>query len=195
MSYRRRERRRSGGRGCLVGLVSLVWIVLIVLLAYRFFLRPQVSAFVGDQIAQQLEQTNTANGQIEDAAGNAIPGVVAALPSGELRVDEARVNAFLATRQESLAPLESAQVRFGDGTLAADLMAFGTTSTLQLGLVAQNGQLVAVDPQLDGPLGQFISADTLLQSIQNQLNSQLSLQGRRITDARIEPGNLILTVE
>jgi hypothetical protein len=199
MSYRseRRPERRRRGNGCLVALVALIWIVLIGVVAYRYWLRPQVSEYVGRQIAEQVGPSDggQVSQQIEQGAAETLPTAVAALPSGELRVTEAQANAYLAERADSLKPLDSATIRFVPNEVQADLRAVGTTSTARMGLAVQDGRIIAVDPQLDGPLGQFIALPDLTRSLEQQLNDQLSAQGRRVTDVRVEQGALIVIIE
>jgi hypothetical protein len=198
MSYRyeRRQQRRSG-RGCLAWLVALVWIVLLAMLAYRFLFRQQVSQFIGRQIGEQLRGNVEAppGQQIEQGAQQVLPTVVAALPSGELHVSEQDANNYLAANAASLSPIQSATVAFVPGELRADITAAGTTSTLRSGLAVQNGRIIAVSPRLDGVLGQFIAVEELTGSLERQLNDQLATQGRRVTDVRIEQGELIITIE
>jgi hypothetical protein len=112
-----------------------------------------------------------------------------------LRVTEAQANAYLAERADSLKPLDSATIRFVPNEVQADLRAVGTTSTARMGLAVQDGRIIAVDPQLDGPLGQFIALPDLTRSLEQQLNDQLSAQGRRVTDVRVEQGALIVIIE
>ena len=56
-------------------------------------------------------------------------------------------------------------------------------------------RIVAVDPKLDGPLGQLIALPDLTRALEQQLNDQLAAQGRHVTAARIEQGALIVTIE
>ena len=195
MSYRNeryygRRRRRNG---CLVALVILVWALLIAVLAYRFWLRPQVSQYIGGQVANQIG--GQLNQQVEQGAAASLPTAVAALPSGELRITEAQANDYLASRANSLKPLDSVTVRFVPDEVQADLRALGTTSTARMGLAVQNNRIVAVDPQLDGPLNQFIALPDLIRSLEKQLNDQLALQGRKITAVRVEQGAIVINVE
>lgn len=198
--YERRQQRRSG-RGCLAWLVALVWIVLLAMLAYRFLFRQQVSQFIGRQIGEQLRGNVQAppglqpGEQIEQGAQQVLPTVVAALPSGELHVSEQDANTYLAANAASLSPIQSATVAFLPGELRADITAAGTTSTLRSGLAVQNGRIIAVSPRLDGVLGQFIAVEELTGSLERQLNDQLATQGRRVTDVRIEQGELIIIIE
>jgi hypothetical protein len=198
MSYRREPyyQRRRRGNGCLLWLVALVWILLLAVLAYRFWLRPQVSQYIGQQIGSQLREPagEQAGQQIEQGAAAALPTVVAALPSGELRVSEAQANEYLAARG-GFGPIDSTTVRFVENEVQADLRALGTTSTARMGLAVQNGRIIAVNPRLDGPLGQVIALEDLTGSLENQLNDQLALQGRRVTDVRVGPGELVITIE
>jgi hypothetical protein len=199
MSYRneRYYRARRGRNGCLVGLVVLVWAILIVVLAYRFWLRPQVSQYIGGQIADQLRSSpgGQLNQQVEQGAAANLPTAIAALPSGELRITEDQANAYLAAHAESIKPLESVTIHFAPDEVRADMRALGTTSTARMGLAVQNSRIIAVNPQLDGPLSQLIALPDLTRSLERQLNDQLALQGRKITAVRIEQGAIVINVE
>lgn len=199
MSYRyeRKNERRRRGNGCLVGLVAVVWVVLIALLVYRFWLRPQVSQYIGGQLADQLRGNagGQLNQELQQGAAATLPTAIAALPSGELRITEAQANDYLAARAGSLKPIDAADVHFVPGQVQANLHALGTTSTAKMGLAVQNNRIIAVDPQLDGPLGQFIALPELTRSLEQQLNDQLALQGRSITAVRVEQGAIVITVE
>jgi hypothetical protein len=196
--YERRTERRGNRNGCLALLVALVWIVLLLVVAYRYWLRPQVSQYVGRQLAEQVgagPAGGQANQEIEQGAAAALPTALAALPSGELRITEQQANAYLAARADSLKPLDSATIHFAPNEVQADLRAVGTTSTARMGLAVQDGRIIAVNPQLDGPLGQFIALPDLTRALERQLNDQLAAQGRRVTNVRIEQGALIVTIE
>ena len=199
MSYRheRRYQRRRRGRGCLIGLVALVWIVLLGVLAYRYWVRPQISQYIGQRIAEQLGGNigGETDQQGQPGVQPTLSTAIAVLPSGELRITEAQANAYLAERAAALRPVESATVRFVPGEIQADLGAYGTTSTARVGLAVQNGRIIAVDPQLDGPLSQVIALPDLTKSLEQQLNAELTAQGRRVTDVRVEQGALVIAIE
>jgi hypothetical protein len=200
MSYRNerlREPRRRSRNGCLALLVALVWIVLLAVIGYRYWLRPQISQYVGRQIAEQVGQAGntTPQQQIEQGAAQALPTVIAALPSGELRVTDAQANAYLIERAESLKPIDSATVRFVPDEVQVDLRAAGFSSTASMGLAVQNGRIIAVEPQMDGPLGQFIALPDLTRALEQQLNDQLAAEGRRVTNVQVEQGALVVTIE
>ena len=197
MSYRtsRRLERRRRGNGCLAGLVALVWGLLIIGVVYYFFVRPQVSRYLGDQIGSQMRGTGQAEQQLENGAAAGLPTAIAALPAGEVRITEAQANDFLASRADALKPIDSMTVHFVPGQVQADLRALGTTSTAKLGLAVANGRIVAVDPQLDGPLGRVVSLPSLSSALEQQLNDQLAIQGRTITAVRIEQGAIVITSE
>src|SRR5262245_52928698 len=143
MSYRyeRLRERRRRGNGCLITLVVLIWIVLLGVVAYRYWLRPQISQYIGQQIVEQVGQQiaeqpgdgtpvgaiSPADEQIQQGAAAALPIVVAALPSGELRISEEQANAYLAEHPDALGPIDSATIRFVPNEIQADLRAVGTT--------------------------------------------------------------------
>lgn len=194
MRYRT-ERRRSG-MGCLAWLVVIVWLALGGVLLYRYYVQPRISEYIGQQIGARIERpTSSPQNQIEGQVGGLLPTVVAALPTGTLRVSEGRVNQYLAEHPEALQPIESATVRFVPGEVQAELRLLSTTSLARMGLVAQNGRLVTTNARIEGPLGQLISLSDLTRVLERQLNEQLEAQGRRITDVQIEQGELVLRVE
>jgi hypothetical protein len=200
MSYRyerRQPERRRSRVGCLAWLVALVWIVLLGLLAYRYWARPQVSSYIGSQIAEQLGAPGGGpeGQQVQERAQQALPTVVAALPSGELRISEAEANAYFAAHADAFKPVESITVRFVPGEVQADIRALGAVSTARLGLVAQNGRIVAQNPRIDGPLDQVVSLPDLTAALEREFNDQLTAQGRRATNVRVEQGELVINIE
>jgi hypothetical protein len=200
---RRREPRRRNRNGCLALLVALVWIILLVLVGYRYWLRPQVSQYIGRQIAEQVGAVDAGQGsngtppqqQIEQGAAQVLPTALAALPSGELRVTDEQANAYLVERAGALKPIDSATVHVVPDQVQVDLQAAGLSSTARMGLAVQNGRIIAVDQQLDGPLGQLIALPDLTRALEQQVNDQLAAQGRRVTAVRIEQGALVMTIE
>jgi hypothetical protein len=194
---RRPPERRRSRVGCLAWLVALVWIALLGLLAYRYWVRPQVSRYIGSQIAEQLgsNRGGPLGSPIPEGAQHALPTVVAALPSGELRISEADANAYFAAHADAFKPAESITVRFVPDEVQADIRALGAVSTARLGLVAQNGRIVAQNPRIDGPLDQVISLPDLTAALERQFNDQIAAQGRRATDVRVEQGELIIKIE
>ncbi len=263
--YEHRTKLHRTINGCLIRLVVLLSIVLVGVLAYRFWLRPQVSQYVGRQIAAQIvansggpaaatqivpssipssgqagavqggqgdvanseptaapqaapvtaQSSATDTGQAGGIAPSptitptprptitptpqnivvALPTTVAALPSGELRITEERANAYLTRHAAPIKAIESTTMHFVPNEVQIDIRAMGFTSTARMGLAVQDGRLVTVNPQLDGLLGQVIALPDLTRAMEQQLNDQLELQGRRVTDVRVEQGAIVVTIE
>jgi hypothetical protein len=204
MSYqpnraRRRPDERSARNRRLGCLVALIWVVLAVVLGYQYWLRPQVSAVIGREVGRQLGDgppgaTDVA-AQVEQGAAQALPTAVAALPTGELRVSEQEANDYIGANREALGPIDELRVRFEPGMIRVELRALGVSGAATSELAVQDGRVVAVDPQIEGPLSSLIAIEDLVRPLEQQLNDQLAAQGRRITDVRIEPGFLIVNVE
>ncbi|MFQ3633700.1 hypothetical protein [Roseiflexus sp.] len=169
-------------------MAALIWVFVVLVAVYLFVLRPPLSRMIGEQAVQQL----TVDSASADAG--ALPTLVAALPAGEVRVTEQEINTFLLSRADLLAPLDQATVRLVSGGLEADIRAFGLSGTARMGVALQNGRVIILDPRLDGPLGRLIVLDELVAPIEQQVNDLLEEQGRRITDLRIAPGELVVTV-
>lgn len=193
------ERPRRRGNGCLAGVVTLVWIALLLVVGYQFFLKPRLSQYVGGQIAERANQPAPTNGpdgatdEVTRQAQQALPTVVAALPSGTVRVTQQQANEFLASR--SLGPVDKATIRFVPNEVQIDLTAFGSTSTARTGLAVQNGRVIAINPTIDGLLGQFVSLADLTKAFEQQINDQLGAQGRTISQVQVNAGEIVVTVE
>lgn len=198
-SRRQPPPRKRRGLGCLTSVVLLVWLLVALVLVYNNFLRPQISQMIGDQIVDRVDPPAPGNGpggvtdELSQEANEALPAVIAALPSGEVRISEQQANEFLAAR--GLGPIDTANVRFLPGQIVIEMSAFGISSTAHSGLAVQNGRVITVDPQIDGPLGQLISLKDLAASVEQQLNDQLAIQDRRISEVRVEEGEMIVTIE
>lgn len=185
---RQPQSRSRRGIACLGWITALIWVFVALVAVYLFVLRPSLSRMVGEQAVQRLGGDETLDG------GGLLPTLVAALPAGEMRINEQEINAYLQTNADLLAPIEQATVRLVSGGLEVDLRAFGLNGTARMGVALQNGRIIALDPRLDGPLGRLISPGDLLAPVEQRLNELLEAQGRRVTDLRIEPGEMIVTV-
>lgn len=190
---RSRPPRRRSCAGCLVPLVLLV---LVVAGVYLLVLRPQMGEFVGQQLGERLVGgENAVENQIGEQVGAALPGAIAALPSGEIVVSTEQANAYIAANPDALGPLDGATVQFLPDRVAADIQAFGTSSRASAGLAAQDGQIVLRDPQIEGPLGTLLSATTLADALEEQINTELTAQGRTVRTVRIDQGQVVLEIE
>ena len=184
--YRRPPPRRRGG--CLSALAILAWLAIIGVALFYFVGRPLLGGYVARRVG------GDAQGQIEGSAQGAIPSIVAALPPGEIVVTEQQANEFFAARSGQFGPIERVSVRLLPNQVQADLVAAGTVSQASLGLAAYNGQVVALNPQLSGPLALVVSADTLASTLTERLNQQLAAQGKQAREVRVEQGRVVMVI-
>ena len=178
-------------RGCLRGCAAILFIAALLLLVYTFGLRPMLSRAVADQIAPVPVATAVTIGGAGRADG-LLPTAIAALPPGELVLTEERANDFLAARPDAIAPLKTARLSFSDGRAIATISAYGVSSDAIVTLTAEEGRLVVTSARLAAPLAYVLSADELARLLAERLNAELTAQGRRIDELRIEEGRLIL---
>ena len=122
-----------------------------------------------------------------------IAGAVAALPAGEFTVTEAQANAYIAPKLPSLKPVDRLTVRFVPGEVQLQIGAYGLSSTAHIGLAVQQGKVLAVNPQLDGPLAGLIDLNDFIGPVQQAINDQLGAQGRSVRSITI--GNGVITAE
>lgn len=191
MTYRTRPRRPRQETSCLSLIVRLGVALVLIIALYAVLVRPRVSEYVGQEVARSVGGSTDTN----DPREALLPTVVAALPSGDLVLTENQANAYLAANPAALAPLDSARLRFVPGEVQIDISAYGTTSQIRAGLVAENGQIAVVNPQLDGALGLAISIDDLTRILQEQINAELLAQNQRVQALRIEQGQMVVTIE
>ncbi len=182
------QARPRRGLCCLGWSVVLIWLLVAFAAIYLFWLRPSLSRMIGEQTALQLDTGTSA------AETGVLPTLVAAFPAGEVRITEQEANTYLQAHIDLLAPIEQANLRFVADGVEVDVRAFGLDGTARMGLAIQNGRLIVLNPRLDGPLGRLVALDALLAPLEQQLNDQIEAQGRRITDLRIIPGTLVVTL-
>jgi hypothetical protein len=179
----RQPRRR---RSCL-SLIALLGVTLLVLIAlYALLVRPALSNMLGQQISARLSPT------IEAGASAALPGVVSALPKGEIVVNQRQANDFLAEHAGDYGPIDNLSVSFVGDQAVADLSALGMSGVARSGMSAVNGKVALVDPQIDGTLGLAVSSADLLNPLIDRLNAELVRQGKYVEEIQIENGKIVI---
>ncbi len=171
------------------------------------FFGQQVEKTVEDQVEKQIAAqkerlgdiaTNVpseAQKQLEKKVAEELPAAIEALPSGELALTEDQANAYLDSRPEQFAPLETATVHFMPDQVQVDMEAMGIQSQATFGLAAEDGRIVVVDPSLSGPLGMVISFEDLAISLEQQINEQFDTKGRTIHSVRVEEDRIVVAIE
>lgn len=124
-----------------------------------------------------------------------LPSTIAALPSGELVLPEDKVNSRIADRLQGRGPIQAAVIRFVPGEIQASLEVLGTSNLLRAGLGVAGGRVVVRDPFLSGPLALVISANDLVDPIEEQINAALQVTDRAIVAVRVEQGRIVVTIE
>ncbi|MEI7643074.1 MAG: hypothetical protein WCJ55_02080 [Chloroflexales bacterium] len=192
MSQPRPSRRRPPRRRSCLGQIASLGVSLVVIVAlYGAFARPALSGMIGAQISARLDPTAAAGAAVSQAAA-ALPGVIAALPPGEITVDQERANAFLRSHQHDYAPIDQIYVRLAKGQIVADLSALGVSGVARSGLAAVGGRVALLDPQIDGALGLAISSADLLAPLAERINAELERQGKYVESIQIADGQIVI---
>lgn len=179
--YRRRET-----TGCVGQLVRLGLGILLIGILYLLLIRPQISSALGRTLADLIAPVST---PVEVADQAPLPALLAALPAGQVTVSEAEINGYLTDVQTTL-PVDAINVRLRDGRAIVTIQAYGVTSVVSSGVMVRDGELIPLDPQVEGPLAMLISASDLSTVLHERLNAELNRQNRQIVDARITDGYL-----
>ena len=120
--------------------------------------------------------------------------VAPALPKGELKLSVTEINALIAANPQSIKPLESLTFNFLPNQLQADMEISGLKTQLTAELSAENGRIKLVNAKLSG-LGSLIPLAEIVGPLEQQMNSQLSAQGRAIKRVKLEQDVIVVEVE
>ena len=200
MSYqyeRYPEQPRRRGRGWLIALTVIVWLLVLACLGIRFFVRPMLTDYVNRQVAQSINPNLPANIDPNEALRESLEQVPldVAVPPGEFEVTEQQANDYLFAYRQRLQGIDSLRVRFVPGEVQADVTVQGVTGTAYAQPTVRDGRIVAANARLGQPLGSILSIDELLGALQDRMNAELNEQGRRVTGVRVEQGVAVVTVE
>ncbi len=210
MSYTRARTRRTKhpprrrGCGCLPLLSITLTMLLGCLLGYLLAARAPISYSLGEQLSMRVGATPVAlpaNASppdpqvVQQQAAGLLPTAIAAVPDGTLVISEGSANAYLQANRARFAPADQVTVQFVPDMIRATVLIGGTSVQGSTGLALQDGLPVLVNPRLEGMLGALLDINQLIAPLQQVLHDQLIAQGRRVTDARIEQGQIVLTVQ
>jgi len=123
-----------------------------------------------------------------------IEELVEELPSGEITVTEVKLNSKIAARAAGLGPIDRIVVRFVPGQVQVTLTVLGQDTVGTSQLTIKDGKVAAENPQISGALSLVISVADLVRPIEEELNSILDTAGRQVRAVRIEPGQIVVTL-
>jgi hypothetical protein len=191
-SYRRGARRREASAGCLGILVRFSVALLLIGVLYAMLARPQMGVLIGDEIARRSGLS--AEAALDGLSLGPAADLIASLPSDPIQVTQEEANTYIDTYLQSAdtGPLDDLTLRFEGDRVEATVQAFGGEGVVSAVPIAQDGQLVLLDPRLDGALGIAVSAEDLAETLTDEANAALARQGRFVEDVRVEDGAFVL---
>jgi hypothetical protein len=135
--------------------------------------------------------------QVNDAVSRQVAslGDLAMKQSGEVVVTEEELNESLRQHEKAYEPLKNATVRIDDGLITISVDAYGTSSTYTADAKIDKGKLVLIDPTVDGPAGQVLSADELAEIVEGQFNGLMSRFHRTPTAIRLRDGSISIATK
>ena len=148
--------------------------------------------FAGRPIVQDQLQT-----QVTDAVGLQVASLsdLSLKPTGEIVVTEKDINESLRKHEKAYEPLKNATVQIEDGQISISVDAYGTSTTYTADAKIDKGKLVLVDPKVDGPAGQVLSADELAEIVEGQFNSLMNRFHRTPTAIRLRDGSISIATQ
>jgi hypothetical protein len=115
--------------------------------------------------------------------------------TGEIVVTEEVLNQSLRKHEKAYEPLENATVRLNDDRITITVDAYGTSSTYTANAKIDNGKLVVLDPTVDGPAGQVLSADELAEIVESQFTALMNRFNRTPTAIRLRDGSISVATQ
>jgi hypothetical protein len=180
------ERVEQGPTEASGGLLGVLAILLIlgVVAALGWFaglpiVRDQLYTQVTEAVSRQVASLDT----------------LSAKSTGEIVVTEKDINDSLRAHEKAYEPLKNATVQIDDGQIAITVDVYGTSSTYTADAKIEKGKLVLVDPTVDGPAGQVLSADELAEIIEGQFNSLMRRFDRTPTAIRLRDGSISIATK
>jgi hypothetical protein len=191
------QRRRSR-TSCMSPPVLIGALVVFLIGAYLGLLRPGLGDYVAREMVKNASIYHDTGEMREGMAvqvTQVLPDAIAALPSGQIRLPENQVNAYLQANPDALEPIEDVTVDFQPGRVMADLYAYGTRNRVTFGLDMEGDEMVAVNPSLEGPLSYMLSFGEFLDTMEDLINDQMEAQDRAILGVQIEEDEIILLIQ
>jgi hypothetical protein len=139
--------------------------------------------------------------QVQSQVTDAVDRQVASLDNlplqstGEIVVSEDEINESLSAHEKAYEPLKNATVTIDDGLISISVDAYGTNSTYTADAKIDKGKLVIVNPKVDGPAGQVLSAEELAEIIEGQFSSLMRRFDRTPTAIRLRDGSISIATK
>jgi hypothetical protein len=124
---------------------------------------------------------------------NRVPSGIGSVPPGiSFVITQGQINAYLQLHMGEWAPLMKIQVSLQSGVVAESFTDYGVGNTLQFGLSAQRGKLVAQQVKGDGLLT-WVETESDLTQLVDAVCSQVSSKlGHPLASARVGTGVIVL---
>jgi hypothetical protein len=177
----RRRGPAAGPSGCVLGGVAALLIGLVAaMVAWPLVVRPLLSEAARDRIRDAV--------QVE--VDRIVPPTV--VPTGDLVVTEARMNAYLAAHADAFGPIDDPEVDVSPGGVWVGFSLYGTDSALTGRPVARDGRVVIEDGEVHGAAGQLITAEEAAALVEGQVARVLAAAGVRATGVELADGRLTI---
>ena len=175
---------RRNRRGCLLGLLAFLLIAgLAAVYGWFGVARPYLRDVARDELSTGVAAEIRA---IE-------PADLPLLPSGELTLTEAEIDAHLREHAGAYGPLDDLDVEISPTGLRVRFSVFGATSTYSGRPEIQDGALVVADGDLSGPAAQILGPADVAPIVESQLAALLTRSNRRPTAVSLADGALTVT--
>ena len=183
-------RRRRSGRGWVLGCLLTLIIVLAVLIGAWFLIgRPYLHNMAETKINQAL---GSAIKQIPQAP-QVPPGV--ALPTRSIPISETFINNLITINSSPSSPVQNTQVSISPQSFMITFQTYGFNNSISQIPAAKNGQLVATNVNLSGPISLIMTPDDMTGILnRNFANAQQRIQ-RPITGVQLKDHEMDLIIQ
>jgi hypothetical protein len=181
--------RRRSGRGWILGCLLTLIIVLAVLIGAWFLIgRPYLHNMAESKINQAL------GGAINQLPQEQIPPGVP-LPTKSIPLSETFINNLITVNSSPSSPVQNTKVSISPQSFTLTFQTYGFNNSISQVPAAKNGQLVATNVNISGPVSLIMTPDEMTSILnRNFANAQQRIQ-RPITGVQLKDHEMDLIIQ
>lgn len=190
-----RPRRRVGRTlGCLSVLVVLL---LLIGALWTFGVRPYLHDMVVQQLDQAMDQNVKSVPDLSDTSKvTGIPGLPPGInvPIPPLTVSQDTLNNMIVLNLPQDSPVQNPTTRITPDNVRLSFTAYGVSCAISTLPALQNGQLVATNVILEGPIALILSSDDITALLNEHFAQAQKKLNRQIKSLKLNDSNLVIEV-
>lgn len=174
------RRKRRGGAGCLL---TLLLVLAILIGAWFFIVRPYLHTMAENQIDREL---STATNQLPQ---------ISQLPVNSIPISENLINNLIVINTAPSSPVQNTRVSISPQNFKLTFQVYGMENTVTQVPKVENGQLVATNVTVTGPLLLIMTPDEMTSILNRNFAAMQQRIQRPITDVQLKDHEMDLILQ